>query len=251
MKRNKKPLLIGALAVLLAVLVVGGTVAWLTASSHVTNTFTVGEIKPPADTDDDDDQPDNPPKDPDSETEETKFSGNIYEIFDKDPIIIPDSSITKKPYIGVGADSEPAYVFAYVQNKMDSSTADIEDYAHFTLGKGWQAVKATPYMAGTNVASTTDFVGGLFVWCGTDGTAPTTLNAKDGSEKWTSPLFESVDFSASINASDFVEDPTMNVYCYLYAAVSGATYDQAKNAALDWVDNNMPASSGTATTNGN
>ena len=47
MKRNKKPLLIGALAVLLVALVVGGTIAWMTAEDSKVNAFTVGTFNEP------------------------------------------------------------------------------------------------------------------------------------------------------------------------------------------------------------
>ena len=46
-KNNNKKVLIGALAVLLVAVAVGGTIAWLNAQSKLTNSFTVGNITEP------------------------------------------------------------------------------------------------------------------------------------------------------------------------------------------------------------
>ena len=238
-KSNKRKYLLGALAVLLVAVVVGGTVAWLTASDSVKNTFTVGQITTP-DPGDDDPWPDTP----DDDTEETKFSGNIWEIFSKDPKIIPDSSITKTPYIGVGDGGEDAYVFAYVKNDMKSTTAtDPDDLARFALGEGWKPVEATTTADGK-------YIDGLFVWCGQGGQDPTPLQslAEDEGNNWTGALFSTVDIPKCAEASDFAETPTMTVYCYLYADVNNTTYAEAEAEAKTWVDNKWPESQGTAGT---
>lgn len=234
-KSNKRKYLIGALAVLLVAVVVGGTVAWLTASNSVKNTFTVGEITP---IDEDGTKPDAP----DEDTEDTKFSGNIWEIFAKDPTIIPGGSVTKTPYIGVGDDGEDAYVFAYVKNDMMSTSATKpDDYTRFTLGNEWKPVSATTTADGK-------YIDGLFVWCGTDGQTPTPLESKAEGQgnNWTGALFETVDVPKGAEASDFVETPTMTVYCYLYADVNNTSYAAAKAEAETWVANQWPESKGTA-----
>lgn len=245
--KSKKKYLIGALAVLLVAVCVGGTIAWLTASDSVVNTFTVGEITPPTDEDNDEDNtpddeiPDNPPETPD-DNETPKLEGNIYEIFAKDPTIIPGGSVTKTPYIGVGDGGEDAYVFAYVKNDMMSTSADKPaDYACFTLGKGWKPISATMTNDGK-------YIDGLFVWCGTDGTSPTPLASKEEGQgnNWTGALFQTVDVPKGAEASDFVETPTMTVYCYLYANVNKASYAEAEVAAKAWVTDAWPESKGTA-----
>lgn len=250
-KSNKRKYLLGALAVLLVAVVVGGTVAWLTAADHVTNTFAVGEINPPKD-DDEDGTPDNPPDTPDDD-EETQFKGNIYEIFEKDPVILPNDSIDKAPYVGLGPESQPAYIFAYVNNTMMADGADDGDAAHFTLGTGWKAVdgQARQYSIG-GVAQDGKYTGGLFVYCGSDEgvtlSAPLVVEANDTDNVWTQRLFETVDFSADIQAADFVDKPTMDVHCFLYAAVNGATAEDAQNAAIQWVADGLGDIEGTATT---
>lgn len=250
-KKSKKKYLIGALALLLVAVAVGGTIAWLTASAHVTNTFAVGEINPPKDGDDDN-KPDNPPEEP-GDGEEGKFEGNIWEIFEENPVILPEDSITKTPYIGLGPDSQPAYIFAYVNNTMMADGADDGDVAHFTLGTGWKAVdgQAQQYSIG-GVAQDGKYTGGLFVYCGSDEgatlSAPLVVEADDTDNVWTQRLFETVDFSADIQAADFVDKPTMDVHCFLYAAVNGATAEDAQNAAIQWVADGLGDIEGTATT---
>lgn len=249
-KKTKRNALLGLLAVLVVAIAVAGTVAWLTASDSVTNTFTVGQIKPP--TTDEDGDPENPPVNPGDD--ETQLEGNIWEIYNPDSKIIPGTSITKRPFIGLGAGSEPAYVFAYVENQMmaTSDQVNAEDIAHFTLGAGWKAVegKATEYTTTSTSSSEKAYTGGLFVWCGVDGEGKTNANpvaltnTTDGNV-WTGQLFQTVDFADSVNASDFAEKPKMNVYCYLYAAVNDVTYDTAKSAAEAWVTAGMPESKGT------
>lgn len=239
-KKSKKKYLIGALAVLLVAVAVGGTIAWLTASDKVVNNFTVGEINPP-------DQEENVPQDPDDPDETSKFSGNIYEIFANDPKIIPGSSVTKTPYIGVGNGGEDAYVFAYVDNDMMSVTSEPSDAAYFTLGEGWKPVDAT--FAGPDGSG---YKAGLFVWCG-DGDDPTPLASKSEGEttdpnNWTGALFDKVVIPESAQASDFKDEPVMTVYCFLYADVNDTTYAEAEQAARDWAQAGKPGSQGTATT---
>lgn len=237
-KSNKRKYLIGALAVLLVAVVVGGTVAWLTAANNVTNTFTVGEINPPA-TDEDGD-PVDPPENPDEgDGEKAKLEGNIYEITD-DLKVIPGSDSTKKPWIGIGPKSEDAYVFAYVDNNMMSATADPEESSYFVLNAGWVPVEgnATAYDGVGNA-----YKEGLFVWCGTEGgTTPVAIEASETENVWTpNPVFDTVVYpnnptaGSVTSASDYSEDCTMDVWCYIYADVNNTTPDAAIDSARAWL----------------
>lgn len=260
-KRN--PLLLLALALLVLAVAIGGTIAWLTASNHVTNTFTVGEITQPVDPDKpgpDLPDPDNPdePEDPDSTA---WLKGNIYEIFDPDSVITPGGSTVKKPWIGIGKDSEASYVFAYVDNKMMAKSAGTEDSTYFTLNDGWAAVpdKATAYTGVSNA-----YTGGLFKWVGTgndSGANPAVIGPSADAAVWTNtPIFDNVVTPDSAIAADFADaKPTMDVYCFLYAAVNEATPAAAQTEAIAWAegtgayeDNALAAIVGEATaTNGN
>lgn len=260
-KRN--PLLLLALALLVLAVAIGGTIAWLTASNHVTNTFTVGEITQPVYPDKpgpDLPDPDNPdePKDPDSTA---WLKGNIYEFFDPDSVITPGGSTVKKPWIGIGKDSEASYVFAYVDNKMMAESVETADSTYFTLNNGWAAVprKATAYTSVSNA-----YTGGLFKWVGTgndSGANPAVIGPSDDAAVWTNtPIFDNVVTPDSAIAADFAgEKPTMDVYCFLYAAVNKATPADAQTEAIAWADgtgaykdNALAAIVGEATaTNGN
>ena len=245
-KKSKKKYLIGALAVLLVVVAVGGTIAWLTAANSVTNNFTVGEIKPPTDPDEGGTTPEKP-----GEDENGDLTGNIYEILDKDMTITPGGSVTKKAWIGVGANSEDAYVFAYVDNNMMESTDN--GSAYFVLNPGWVPVAA----AGTNefAVSGVDnaYTGGLFAWCGlsgnaTAGTTPVSIKAATDGNVWTGkPIFDEVVIPNECGAADFKKDCTMDIWCYLYADVNGATPQAALSEVVEWAKS--PARiQGTATT---
>lgn len=250
-KKSKKKYLIGALALLLVAVAVGGTIAWLTASNSVTNTFTVGEITQP-------EYPDKPnpdlpdPDDPDEPKHDDStawLKGNIYEIFDLNSPIIPGDETMKKPWIGIGKDSEAAYVFAYVDNKMMDEAADPVDSTYFILNNGWAPVtgKATAY---ANVSNA--YTGGLFKWVGTGndaGSEPAIIGPSGDAAVWTNtPIFDNVVAPDSTVAADFAsKNPAMDVYCYLYAAVSDATPAAAQTEAIAWMDADMPKISGTAT----
>ena len=243
-KSNKRKYLIGALAVLLVAVVVGGTVAWLTAANKVTNTFTVGQVTPPTDGDDDD-IPDNPPAEPDEDAGETPtLEGNIYEITD-DLKVIPGSDSTKKPWIGIGPESEDSYVFAYIDNNMMSKTADAEESSYFVLNAGWVPVsgQAKPYNGVTNA-----YTEGLFAWCGvtdgaTTGTTPVAIEASETQNVWTAnPVFDKVLYpnnptdTSVTSASDYNagDNCTMDVWCYIYADVNDTTPNAAIDEAIKW-----------------
>ena len=99
--------------ILVCILAIGGTIAYLTSHSELTNTFTVGSINPI-----DPDKPgpgdgEIPEKD---KTDETKLKGNLYEpSWIQNSKIFPSAKIDKDPYVGVGPGSEASVVYVYVK----------------------------------------------------------------------------------------------------------------------------------------
>lgn len=236
-KRN--PLLLLALALLVLAVAIGGTIAWLTASNHVTNTFTVGEInKPdPGPTD-----PDKPGTDcpvegcPDPGKGDASMTGNIYEIFKQNSKIYPGATVSKTPWIGVGAKSEPTYVFAYVDNKMAAQDGNTATAPYFELNDGWVAVgeHATRY---TGVgANHKTYVGGLFMMSNDEGATAAKLEATDTEAAWSPALFTKVNVPDNAGAADLSNAASMDVWCYLYAAVDEAADNSqpAVDAAVTW-----------------
>lgn len=236
-KRN--PLLLLALALLVLAVAIGGTIAWLTASNRVTNTFTVGEINKP---DPDPTDPDKPDTDcpvegcPDPGKGDASMTGNIYEIFKQNSKIYPGATVSKTPWIGVGAKSEPTYVFAYVDNKMAAQDGNTATAPYFELNDGWVAVgeHATRY---TGVgANDKTYVGGLFMMSNDQGTTAAKLVATDTDADWSPALFTAVNVPDDAGAADLNNDASMDVWCYLYAAVDEAANDSqpAVDAAVAW-----------------
>ena len=131
-KRRKRRVVLVALAACLVVAGIGGTLAWFSAQSSLTNTFTVGNIKPPTTDPNNPDNPDVPfPTDPDNDP---RIDGNLYEPhWVKDSKIAPGASVAKDPYVGIGKDSNPAYTYVYVKN-------NLPDGAYFAIEQGWAPV---------------------------------------------------------------------------------------------------------------
>lgn len=123
MKKTKKALLLSLCAVLLVTASVLGTVAYLTSTDKVVNTFTVGNV---AITLDETDVDNSTPGDDDRD------KANSYKL-------LPGHTYTKDPIIHVGANSEDCYLFVKVENGI----ADIEGettVANQMTAKGWTPV---------------------------------------------------------------------------------------------------------------
>ena len=115
-KRKKKgvstKVFLSLLALVLVVgCAVGGTIAWLTATTEpVVNTFTYGKIK----------------------IQLTETTGNAYKI-------IPGVNISKDPKVTVKADSEACWLFVKVAEKGTFVT----DKVTYSIANGWTALDAT------------------------------------------------------------------------------------------------------------
>lgn len=106
-KGLRRSLLTVLAAMLLVAVSVGGTIAWLTATTDpVTNTFTPTNI--------------------DIELEET--TGVEYEM-------VPGNGITKDPFVTVKANSEALWLFVKIEK-----SANYDNYLTHTVADGWTAL---------------------------------------------------------------------------------------------------------------
>ena len=119
MKKKSVALLVAV--VMLFGLVVGGTVAWMTAESEeVTNTFTVGNINIKLD--------EAPVDENGKATTEARVQENEYKL-------IPGSEYDKDPKVTVLANSENCYVYVKV-----TETNNEDDIIVWTLGDNWLSI---------------------------------------------------------------------------------------------------------------
>ena len=208
MKSKTRSILTVCLALALVASAVLGTIAYMTAQDSKTNTFTVGSFNKPTD-------PDHPDQTLDSYLIEKNWVENSK--------LVPGGSVAKDPKVGIGAGSEDAYIYVYVDNK--TLTDANKKLVTFTLDEGWTAVEGHAVAGG---ASNT-YVSGLFKY-----------NTKLTAGNWTTNVFTKVDVSADANTTDFAAKPQMTVYAYIHQAKDGAgadLADTANTAAIAWSAN--------------
>lgn len=125
MKTRNKALLTMACAVLLVVASVLGTMAYLTSTAEVENTFTVGSVTISMDETDVDNSTDGKERD----------TENKYHL-------LPGHEYTKDPIIHVASTSEDCYLFVTVSNEIAAieATGDTS-VASQMAAKGWKAVE--------------------------------------------------------------------------------------------------------------
>lgn len=124
MKKTSKALLLMLCAVLLVAASVLGTMAYLTSTDTVTNTFTVGNVKITLDEQDVDDSTPNADRDQD----------NSYKL-------LPGHTYTKDPIIHVDANSEDCYLFVKVVNEI-AAIEGTPTVATQMAAKDWKVVDA-------------------------------------------------------------------------------------------------------------
>ncbi len=214
-KQDRKKRGLVLLLLLLCLLGITGTMSWLTHSSKLDNTFTVGQIsdidpdgKAPTD-------PDNPsgPVNPEDAINKDNLTGNLYEPHFKQGMKLePGVTIAKDPYVGIGKGSESSYVFVNVTSNMNNNK-----HIYFTLNDGWEAVDATPVFEGR-------YTSGLFMY-----TAGLDASKEDSKNVWTKkPIFYNVvvddnAVSEDFQAVDGKEEnfiPTITVQAYLHQKYS-------------------------------
>ncbi len=125
--RTAKALLLALCAVLLVVSTVFATLAYLTSTDKVENTFTVGNVTITLDETDVDV---NGVKDG-----ETRVNANEYKL-------MPGHSYTKDPTIHVDAASEDCWLFVKVENGL-ADILDATTIANQLTAKGWVLVSGT------------------------------------------------------------------------------------------------------------
>ena len=122
MKKTSKALLLSLCAVLLVTATVLGTMAYLTSTDEVVNTFTVGNVAITLDETDVDNSTDGADRD----------QANAYKL-------MPGHSYTKDPIVHVDSTSEDCYLFVKVANEITAIEGDTTVAAQMTA-KGWVAV---------------------------------------------------------------------------------------------------------------
>lgn len=202
-KNNKRNVIVALLA--LCLITTAGTMAWLTSTSELKNTFTVGDIAPI-----DPEQPgpgENPdPIDPD---DDTKLKDNLYEpSWENGSKIFPDAEIDKDPYVGIGPKSEDSYAYIFVKNDMDN--------VYFTLNADWVPVTghAEEFAPTDAVDGTTYYHHGLFMYNGF-------LQGAEDANVWTNtPAFSTVIADSAATKAD-LESGTITVKSFLHQAKDG------------------------------
>ena len=143
---KKKLISLAVVVCLLAVAVVGGTLAFFTDKAEVTNTFTAGKV---------DITLDEAPVDKDGQaTAGDRVAKNTYKLY-------PGKEYDKDPTITVAADSEDCYLFVNVVNGLDGHEAEgATTIAAQMADNGWTLVdgetdvymQANTYSANAEVA---------------------------------------------------------------------------------------------------
>lgn len=134
----KKTLTVLLALVLVIAMSVAGTMAYLTSTDSVTNTFTVGNVKitlDELDTDNDSNKSDNV-----TVGDTVRDKANAYNL-------IPGHVYTKDPTVHVDADSEDSWVFVKVENGIaayEAAASDVDPVyvpiAKQIENKGWKAL---------------------------------------------------------------------------------------------------------------
>lgn len=128
----KKTLTVLLALVLVIAMSVAGTMAYLTSTDTVTNTFTVGNVKitmDEKDTDHDNNTADNVAQ-PDGSVRD---KANSYKL-------IPGHPYTKDPTIHVDANSEECWLFVQVTNEIAAIEDQTNTVASQMTAKGWSLV---------------------------------------------------------------------------------------------------------------
>lgn len=132
MKTKKKALLMTLCAVMLVVASVMGTMAYLTSTDSVTNTFTVGNVQITLD-----EAKVNLDGSLDT-TATNRVKANSYKL-------LPGHAYTKDPTVHVDANSEQCWLFVKVEDGL-AAIEDTTTIADQMTAKGW-----TPIASGSNV----------------------------------------------------------------------------------------------------
>lgn len=130
MKKAKKAILLVLCAALLVGASVAGTLAYMTSTAKVTNTFTIGNVN--------------------ITLNETKVDLDGKPVADQSPVtlnsykLVPGATYTKDPTVHVAANSEDSWIFVKVENGISAFEAATDgDYTNIAgqiTAKGWTAL---------------------------------------------------------------------------------------------------------------
>lgn len=123
----KKKIAVAVSLLLVLALSVGGTIAWLTDSETVTNTFTIGNV--------------------DIKLKETDATGQ--EVNAQSFKFVPGKAIAKDPKVTVVADSEACYVFVKVVESINfkqgvTTNNTFTSYFTYQIAEGWESLTGVP-----------------------------------------------------------------------------------------------------------
>lgn len=253
-KNNKKKFLIGALAVLLVAVAVGGTIAWLTATDKATNTFTVGSFQDPGK----DPKPDDGGDEDKDESETVNVGGYLFETRwpldengetkeGEEPKLMPGVDTPKNPNVGIGAGSDNAYVFLYVENNSLKEGGDLASQApYFTIEKQWAPVTNDSEVKPTDSATEGAYVDGLFMYVEDNTSSPANPvalaapTAEGVTSSYTGELFEDITMPNGVDTRVYkTSDGNIKVYAFIYGASAEAqegdgSAAQALTDAIAW-----------------
>lgn len=250
-KTAKRNLMLMLVAVLLVISLIGGTMAWLTISDSLTNTFsvTVGKVEEPGTPGEDDGDSDgevDPPYEQEEDTENS-LKGHIYEPnFENNVELALGKEIKKDPYIGIGKGSEKSYIFAWWDDNtmyyadQDAAEAGTKSEGAFTITANTEVENNGKWVQ-VATYSGTDGKSALYVWSDTSGN-PMAVEATSGSA-WTGVLFKDGKITVKSDIYSLIESSedvlnTVDVYCFIHQAVDSedtSLYDTALAAAkAEW-----------------
>ena len=181
---NKKKTIIAAV-VLLAVLVVGGAIAYFTDTESKTNTFTIGNVDITLTEDGWDALADT----------------NNNELPDVAEDMMPGESVTKDPTINNVSTKNPAFVFAKVEVPCTTIVAPAttsEEIFTYTPNAGWTELSTAA------VACTSGGTATHVYYYGTGGTLTALAKAADASTptSTTNPVFSSVTLRNTLKGNE-------------------------------------------------
>ena len=244
---KKKSLLALALVCLLMCTTLLGTMAWLSAKSELINTFTVGDIRPidcgtelepgngPIDINNPNFEegelieiPKDDPSTPENESEKN-LNGNLMEpSWVADSKLVPGNVIAKDPYVGIGADSEPAYAYIYVTNTMPAIKS-----VYFEITDEWTYIDWTGSPVKDESGNVIGYADGLFRY-------NEILEAAEDNEElnvWTkTPLFYDVIVANGATKEDLVCDDevgAIKVESYVHQAYGDSQSEEIGTEVCD------------------
>lgn len=189
--KKSKALLTLLCAVLLVAASVMGTMAYLTSTDEVKNTFTVGNVTITLDETDVDNSTPNKDRD----------QANSYKL-------LPGHEYTKDPIVHVASTSEDCYLFVKVVNEITAIEDSSNTVASQMAAKGWKAVDDT----------------GLYVYIGTAADAADPLAVSAGSNV---TVFEKIKVAGTVDNTTLAgyanKTITVNAYAVQKDGFEGKT----------------------------